>query len=216
MNIIGKWKVKKVGIFDEENGMQMKTVDEIMVMDETEDVIQAKEMAETTLIVSENGTMSIRMVIPPYVVEEAKAAGEEIPFNEDGTVTVQEFEWKEENGEIFYNLGDEGEIDGEPIDPWIKAEYDEDGLLVLAAGFNAGQIERMRMGESGIEVGFVWSDLITNMERVSDHCSNIAGCVIDTKEQNMNLHKSLKMLRTDSEFYREKYTEYTKKYLSFV
>ena len=77
-------------------------------------------------------------------------------------------------------------------------------------------IERMRMGESGIEVGFVWSDLITNMERVSDHCSNIAGCVIDTKEQNMNLHESLKMLRTDSEFYREKYTEYTKKYLSFV
>ena len=63
---------------------------------------------------------------------------------------------------------------------------------------------------------FVWSDLITNMERVSDHCSNIAGCVMDTKEQNMNLHESLKLLRSDNEFYREKYTEYTKKYLSFV
>ena len=77
-------------------------------------------------------------------------------------------------------------------------------------------IDRLRVGECGIEVGFVWSDLITNMERVSDHCSNIAGCVMDTKEQNMNLHESLKMLRSDNEFYREKYTEYTKKYLSFV
>ncbi len=77
-------------------------------------------------------------------------------------------------------------------------------------------IDRLRVGDCGIEAGFVWSDLITNMERVSDHCSNIAGCVMDTKEQNMNLHESLKLLRSDSEFYREKYTEYTKKYLSFI
>lgn len=77
-------------------------------------------------------------------------------------------------------------------------------------------IERLRVGNCGIEAGFVWSDLITNMERVSDHCSNIAGCVMDTKEQNMNLHESLKTLRSDSEFYREKYAEYTEKYLSFV
>jgi len=77
-------------------------------------------------------------------------------------------------------------------------------------------IDRLRLGDCGIEAGFVWSDLITNMERVSDHCSNIAGCVMDTKEQNMNLHESLKMLRSDSAFYREKYAEYTNKYLSFV
>lgn len=77
-------------------------------------------------------------------------------------------------------------------------------------------IDRLRVGDCGIEAGFVWSDLITNMERVSDHCSNIAGCVMDTKEQNMNLHESLKLLRSDNEFYREKYTEYTKKYLSFL
>ena len=77
-------------------------------------------------------------------------------------------------------------------------------------------IDRLRVGDCSIEVGFVWSDLITNMERVSDHCSNIAGCVRDTKEQNMSLHESLKLLRGDNEFYREKYTEYTKKYLSFV
>lgn len=77
-------------------------------------------------------------------------------------------------------------------------------------------IERLRMGDCRIEAGFVWNDLITNMARVSNHCSNIAGCVIDTKEQNMNLHESLKLFRSDSEFYREKYTEYTRKYLAFL
>ena len=77
-------------------------------------------------------------------------------------------------------------------------------------------IDRLRLGNCGIEAGFVWSDLITNMARVSNHCSNIAGCVVDTKEQNMNLHESLKLFRSDSEFYREKYTEYTQKYLSFL
>lgn len=77
-------------------------------------------------------------------------------------------------------------------------------------------IDRLRMGDCGIEAGFVWSDLISNMERVSDHCSNIAGCVIDVGEQNMNLHESLKMIRSDNEFYREKYAEYTNKYVELI
>ncbi|MBR6579675.1 MAG: Na/Pi cotransporter family protein [Ruminococcus sp.] len=77
-------------------------------------------------------------------------------------------------------------------------------------------IERLRVGGCGIEAGFVWNDLITNMERVSDHCSNIAGCVIDVKEQNMNLHESLKQLRSNDEHYRKQFEEYTSKYLSFV
>lgn len=77
-------------------------------------------------------------------------------------------------------------------------------------------IERLRVGGCGIEAGFVWNDLITNMERVSDHCSNIAGCVIDVKQQNMNLHESLKQLRTDNDFYRKQFEEYTSKYISFV
>ncbi len=77
-------------------------------------------------------------------------------------------------------------------------------------------IERLRVGNCGIEAGFVWSDLITNMERVADHCSNIAGCVIDIQENNMNLHESLKLIRTDSEFYFDKYHEYKDKYITFI
>lgn len=131
MNIVGKYKVKKLGLFDVESGWKMVSVDELMGMEETEDVIQAKEMAETTMVISEDGTISIRLVPSPETIAESEAEGEEIPLNEDGTISLQDFEWKEENGELFYNTGDECEIDGETVDPWIKMEFDEDGLLVL-------------------------------------------------------------------------------------
>ena len=87
---------------------------------------------------------------------------------------------------------------------------------VLKENMRTNHILRLQKGDCTMETGFVWSDILTNLERTSDHCSNIAGCVMDSKEQNMNLHESLKHLRSDSAFYREKYTEYTKKYLSFV
>ena len=131
MKITGLWKVKKVGIFDSELGMQMKTVEEVYAMEDSEEVTQAKEMLETYLKVIENGTMRISMFVSEDIIAQAKAEGEEIPLNEDGSVSLQEMKWKEENGEIFYNLGDEVEIEGEKLDPWIKAEFDDDGLLVL-------------------------------------------------------------------------------------
>ena len=49
---------------------------------------------------------------------------------------------------------------------------------------------RLSQGNCSIETGFVWSDLLTNLERVSDHCSNVAGCIIDTAHHNLNLHES--------------------------
>ncbi len=80
-------------------------------------------------------------------------------------------------------------------------------------GFLRSQhIERLRVGNCSIEAGFVWSDLITNMERVSDHCSNIAGCLIDATRHSMNLHESLKLMRGESSFYKEKHKEYSERY----
>ena len=112
MNIVGKYKVKKLGLFDIESGWKMVSVDELMGMEESEEVIQAKEMSETTMVVSEDGTISIRIVPSPETIAEAKAEGEEIPLNEDGTVSLQDFEWKEENGELFYIflIGNVGQI----------------------------------------------------------------------------------------------------------
>lgn len=80
----------------------------------------------------------------------------------------------------------------------------------LKAKMRDGHIKRLKMGECSIEAGFVWADLITNLERIADHCSNVAICVIDAEAHNMNMHESLKNMK-NSEF-EEKYLEYSKKY----
>ena len=75
-------------------------------------------------------------------------------------------------------------------------------------------IARLRKNECTIEMGFVLSDLITNLERVSDHCSNIAVCMIEIAHESFDMHNYLVELkqRHDNEFedllktYSEKYT----------
>ena len=72
---------------------------------------------------------------------------------------------------------------------------------------------RMQQEECSIDAGFVWSDLLTDLERTSDHCSNIAGCVVDVAHRSMNFHESLRKLRNNNEEFKEKYQEYTQKYV---
>ena len=74
-------------------------------------------------------------------------------------------------------------------------------------------ITRLQQGECSIEMGFVWSDLLTNLERISDHCSNIAGCVMDVSNRNLNLHETLREVRRDSDAFRENYRQYAEKYV---
>ncbi len=73
-------------------------------------------------------------------------------------------------------------------------------------------ISRLQGGNCSIEAGFVWSDLLTNLERTSDHCSNIAGCIIDVSNHNMNIHESLRKMRDEDSGYRNKFNELIKKY----
>ena len=74
-------------------------------------------------------------------------------------------------------------------------------------------INRLQAGECSVTAGFVWSDLLTNLERTSDHCSNIAGCVVDAAEHHMNLHESLRQMKSDSPEFKEQYAAYSEKYL---
>ena len=75
-----------------------------------------------------------------------------------------------------------------------------------------GHIKRLKDGECTIEAGFVWVDLLTNLERTSDHCSNIAVCVLDANENNMNVHESLRLMKKDNAEFDAKFEEYSKKY----
>ena len=73
-------------------------------------------------------------------------------------------------------------------------------------------ILRMQQGHCSIEAGFVWSDLLTNLERTSDHCSNIAGCVIDAAQHNLNLHETLRAAHSDTHAFRSEFQRYAAKY----
>ncbi len=73
-------------------------------------------------------------------------------------------------------------------------------------------ILRMQRGACSIEAGFVWSDLLTDLERISDHCSNIAGCVLDAAQHNLNLHETLRTVRREDADFRIRLAADAEKY----
>lgn len=75
-----------------------------------------------------------------------------------------------------------------------------------------GHIDRLQDGDCSIEMGFVWVDLLTTLERTADHCSNIAVCVMDAAENNMNVHESLRAFKTDNAEFDKMYEAYKNKY----
>ncbi len=75
-----------------------------------------------------------------------------------------------------------------------------------------GHIERLQKDECTIELGFVLSDLLTNLERIADHCSNISGCVIELSAGDMDLHGYTKRVKLDNEVYDKLLEMYSVKY----
>ncbi len=73
-------------------------------------------------------------------------------------------------------------------------------------------ILRLQHGECSIEAGFVLSDILTSLERAADHCSNIAGAVIEIKHHSLGLHSYLSDIRAGSQAFIERYNEYSRKY----
>ncbi len=98
------------------------------------------------------------------------------------------------------------------IDAALSVEPLEQVIDVLKEKLRAQHIGRLQQGECTIDAGFVWADLLTNIGRTSDHCSNIAACVIDMASNNMNLHESIRAFRDESPDFRTKFEEYSKKY----
>ena len=72
-----------------------------------------------------------------------------------------------------------------------------------------GHIKRLQKSECSIEHGFVLSDILNNFERVSDHCSNIAGCVIEiSKYDSLNMHQYMDEVKNDKAHFNKKVQEY--------
>ena len=94
----------------------------------------------------------------------------------------------------------------------IKVEPLEQVIDKLKEKMRSQHIIRMQKGECSIETGFIWSDLLTNLERISDHCSNIAGCIIDTKNHNLNLHETLNATKQKSKTFSANFKAFSEKY----
>ena len=72
-------------------------------------------------------------------------------------------------------------------------------------------IKRLQNEECTVELGYIYQDLLTNIERISDHCSNIAGVLIEIDEKQ-NIHKYLYKLKETDETFQESYHEYLNHY----
>ena len=89
----------------------------------------------------------------------------------------------------------------------------EQVIDLLIAEAKSTHIERLQSGVCTIEMGFVLSDLLTNYERVSDHCSNIAVALIETHAGSFGTHEYLNAVKeTGSHEFAEVYRDYKEKY----
>lgn len=90
----------------------------------------------------------------------------------------------------------------------------EDVIDQLRSDLKTRHIERLRNGKCTIELGFILQDLLTNFERVSDHCSNIAVYLIQISDNSMDTHEYMNELKklARSEFMDE-FNDYKNKYI---
>ena len=98
------------------------------------------------------------------------------------------------------------------LDAAAKVEPLEQVIDRLKEQMRTRHILRLQKGGCSIDAGFAWLDLLTNLGRTADHCSNIAGCVMDAVHDNLNLHQSLRDIRDGSEEFQSRYREYTRRY----
>ena len=76
-----------------------------------------------------------------------------------------------------------------------------------------GHISKLKQGDCTMEMGFILSDLLTNYERISDHCSNIAVCFIEISNDSFETHEYLNNLKSgNAEEFKRLYETYKQKY----
>lgn len=112
------------------------------------------------------------------------------------------------------------EILDKTMDSYINNNYEavsdveplEQVIDKLKEELRLSHIYRLQQSDCSIETGFVWNDLLTNFERVSDHCSNIAGGVIERTQHNLNIHESLRTIKLSDAYFKDAYNKFLIKY----
>ncbi len=92
-----------------------------------------------------------------------------------------------------------------------KVEPLEEVVDNLSTELKNRHIRRLQNDECTVELGYIFQDVLTNLERISDHCSNIAGCLIETDEKT-NIHAYLHDVKENDENFRKEYRSYAEEY----
>lgn len=112
---------------------------------------------------------------------------------------------------------------GEIIDMTINAFSNEDVKLAnwveplediidrLRNDLKNRHIKRMQEGRCSVNQGFVFTDYITALEKISDHCANVAAAIIELNDDNYDIHNVMSH-RKSSDEYREMCVKFSKKY----
>ncbi len=92
----------------------------------------------------------------------------------------------------------------EPLEQVIDGLIDEAKLR---------HIRRLQAGKCTLQLGFVLSDLLTDFERISDHCSNVAACLIQLEAHALDTHEYLHQVKSEeNESFMTEYNAFAKKY----
>ncbi len=104
-----------------------------------------------------------------------------------------------------------GALEADNVEVASRVEPLEEVVDELTKELKNRHIDRLQAGECTIELGFVLSDLLTNYERVADHCSNIAVAILETRTGNFDMHGYLNDIGNNADF-RDLYRGYRMKY----
>ncbi len=94
----------------------------------------------------------------------------------------------------------------------VKVEPLEQVIDGLIAQIRDNHIRRLRVGDCTIELGFILSDILTNFERISDHCSNIAVAMIEVEHNSFDTHRYLHAVKHGNENFVDAFESYARKY----
>lgn len=92
----------------------------------------------------------------------------------------------------------------EPLEQVIDELHDE---------LRRRHVSRLQAGECSVSTGFVFNDILSSCERLSDHCSNIAVCTMEAQDKTLTQH-SYSIHASETKIYRESYRRFSHKYLS--
>ncbi|MBR6696294.1 MAG: Na/Pi cotransporter family protein, partial [Oscillospiraceae bacterium] len=93
-----------------------------------------------------------------------------------------------------------------------KVEPLEEVIDGMRIELKSRHVARLQKNQCTLELGFIFSDLLTNLERVADHCSNIAVCMIQLKTNSLENHEYLNMIRQSDEYFQKKFKTNSEKY----